>query len=112
MLFRRRDINKAISVAMLVTLLLVHSVKLLHAHNGYYSGVCKSNCSDSVNDSHVSSSDCGICSYQLGKDADDIVCCAGIAVKPAYNDFDEHQHAVYKNFFISFFESRGPPSCL
>jgi hypothetical protein len=105
MLFTRSDINRAVSAMLLFTLLLIHSVKLLHSH------------SDNFFDSNKieivkPSSDCSICSYQINKDADDLV-------YPALGGH-ESQPVNFEIQFISFhefslhtaFENRGPPSLM
>lgn len=112
MFYKEGYAHKAISVTMLVTLLLVHSVKLLHAHNGYFSNVCKGNSSDNIYHGHSSSSDCSICNYQLGKDADDNIGNIEIIADVGYNVFNEQLDYSFQNNLISFFESRGPPFCL
>lgn len=96
---------------MLVMLLLIHSVKILHAHTGYFPSACKTNNSDLLNNDHAASADCSICNYHLGKDAEDIVCDTNIDVKHAYVILNEYKFSFYTSTFISFFESRGPPSC-
>ena len=59
-------------------LLLIHSIKLLHTHSGnnsFSNHNCSGTCFEKDDSSELakSSSDCGICSYQLTKDADDLV---------------------------------------
>lgn len=110
--FKRSYVNKAMSVTMLFMLLLVHSIKLLHGHNGYFSNVHKSNVVDLTNNDHPSSTDCGICSYQLNKDADDVVFVAGGGMEQARDILNESKSSCYTASLFSFFESRGPPACL
>ena len=105
-------VNKAMAVTMLFMLLLVHSIKLLHGHSGYFSNDHKSNVVDLNNNDHPSSTDCGICSYQLGKDADDVVFVAGAGIVQAGDILNENNSSFYTASLVSFFESRGPPACL
>lgn len=107
--FKRSYLNKAIAVTMLVMLLLVHSIKLLHGHNGYFQ-TCVSHYADAINTGHAGSADCGICSYQLGKDADDYVISAYTSPVQVYNNSNVAWASSYTYSFFSFFESRGPPS--
>ena len=77
-LFKNRYIHKCISAILLVILLLIHSIKLLHTHssnNSFSNHICSGNCFEKNDNSDLakSSSDCGICNYQLTKDADDLV---------------------------------------
>ena len=59
-------------------LLLIHSVKLLHTHQGsnsFSQHICSGNCFEKNDNSDLarSFSDCSICNYQLTRDADDLV---------------------------------------
>ena len=59
-------------------LLLIHSIKLLHTHSGnatFSNHNCSGTCFEKNDDSELakSSSDCGICSYQLTRDTDDLM---------------------------------------
>ena len=77
-LFKNRYIHKCISAILLLMLLLIHSVKLLHTHQGNNSFShhnCSGNCFEKNDNSDLarSSSDCNICNYQVTKDADDLV---------------------------------------
>jgi hypothetical protein len=111
MQFQRSYFNKAIAVTMLVVLLLVHSIKLLHGH-GYFQTSCKSNIADVISASHAGSADCGICSYQIGKDADDFVFAPSTTSIPVYDNSNDARASSYIYSFFTFFDSRGPPSCL
>jgi hypothetical protein len=109
MRFKRSYFNKAISVTMLIMLLLFHSVKLLHGHSAYFSNACESTGAEIINTDHIASADCGICSYQLGKDADDVIAAPGTALIPAPPVLNDHEPSFYTGTLFSFFESRGPP---
>jgi len=116
MFFKSNSSRKAFSALVLVLLLFIHSVKLLHSHpaNSFLSN---HGCSKAAIDididrgsGNVNSSDCGICSYQLNKDAD------GLAYYPTGGDLTEQN--IFRSQLISFhkftfpavFENRGPPS--
>ena len=95
-------------------LLLIHSIKLLHTHQGNNSFShhdCSGNCFEKNDnpDPAKSSSDCGVCNYQLTKDADDLVypgfCSLVIEQKHLTgrsNSFEKFSHP-------STLEDRGPP---
>ena len=95
-------------------LLLIHSIKLLHTHQGNNSFShhdCSGNCFEKGESSDLakSSSDCGICNYQLTKDADDLVypefCNPAIELSDLVTSsisFDKFSHP-------SSLEDRGPP---
>ena len=114
MLFKNRYIHKCISAILLVMLLLIHSIKLLHTHQGNNSFShhdCSGNCFEKGESSDLakSSSDCGICNYQLTKDADDLVypefCNPAIELSDLVTrsiSFDKFSHP-------SSLEDRGPP---
>ena len=97
---------------MLVMLLLVHSIKLLHGHTGYFANVHESDVVDLINIDHATAIDCGICSYQLAKDADEVVCVAGNEMAPVCDILNDNKIFFYTASLFSFFEGRGPPSCL
>jgi len=112
MLFKSTYINKAISAVLLVLLLLIHSIKLLHAHstNSFFSdhdwkGLDKKNTQEFA----TSSSDCSICSYQLGKDADDLVYPIFCTPGPDQINFNARLISFQKFSFYTAFENRGPP---
>ena len=77
MLFERNYIKKAFSAILLVMLLAIHSIRLLHSHptNTIFLDHSCNNAALDINDNSETAnlSDCSICSYQLGKDADDLV---------------------------------------
>ena len=113
MLFKRDYIHKAISAVLLFLLLFIHSIKLLHTHsnNSFFSNhSCRSNGSDK-NNSQVARSfaDCSICSYQLGKDADDLVYPASDICNPERQLFNTPLLSFHKLSFHTAFENRGPP---
>jgi len=117
MLFKSNYINKAISAASLVLLLFIHSIKLLHAHAGDNfspNSFCGSKNSDTNDHSKTvrSFSDCSICSYQLGKDADDLSYNGCNDCKPEQNIFNTDLISFLKLSFHSAFENRGPPSVI
>jgi hypothetical protein len=106
MLLNSSHINKVFSSVILVLLLLIHSVKLLHTHAG-------DNLVADENSVIVkSSADCSICSYQLGKDADDLVYPSFVDHEPQPISFDTQLNSCHKFSFYTAFENRGPPSCI
>ena len=114
MLFKGNHINKAISAALLVLLLLIHSIKLLHTHSNnsfFLNHSCKGNEPDKNDHSQVAKSfaDCSICSYQLGKDADDLVYPASDICNPERQLFNTPLLSFHKLSFHTAFENRGPP---
>jgi hypothetical protein len=95
-------------------LLLIHSIKLLHTHQGNNSfshHECSGNCFEQNDNSDLakSSSDCSICNYQLTKDADDLV------YPEFYNVVIEQVDLVARSISFDKFshpstlEDRGPP---
>ncbi len=104
MLFKRNHINKAVSAILLVMLLFIHSVKLLHTHTGDH--LSKNNQSVIIK----SSADCSICSYQLSKDADDVVHLSFCEYEPQSVNFDTPLISFHKNSFHTAFENLGPPN--
>jgi len=103
MLFKGIHINKVISAALLVMLLLIHSIKLLHTHSG-------DNLSANSNSEIIkSSSDCGICNYQLAKDANDLVHSSICNYGTQPKNFDTKLISAHKFSFHTAFENRGPP---
>lgn len=117
MLFNGNNIKKTISSVLLVTLLLIHSIKLLHTHasnSSFANHDCKSN-ELNKNDNFKfakSSPDCSICSYQLNKDADDleypVFCIRGSEQK----DHNTRLISFQKLTFHRAFETRGPPAAI
>lgn len=114
MFFDRSYIRKAISVLLLVMLLLIHSIKLLHTHSGNNS-FSNHNCGKSGLDKNniaavaKSSPDCSICSYQLNKDADDLVYLSLCNIKPELKNFNAQFISFHRISSLSAFENRGPP---
>ena len=111
MLFKKGNINKAISATLLLLLLLIHSVKLLHSHTGIFPDkACESNSLELNDDPEKSfSQDCGLCSYQLGKDTDAFVHIIYDAAKPDHNILTEPLVHFHKESFSDGIKGRGPP---
>ena len=114
MFFDRSYIRKAISALLLVMLLLVHSIKLLHTHtsnNSFSNHNCGKSGLDKNNIATVakSSPDCSVCSYQLSKDADDMVNPSFCNIKPEPEDANTQFISFRKIASLSAFENRGPP---
>ena len=96
-------------------LLLIHSIKLLHTHQGNNSFShhnCLGNCFEKNDNSDLakSASDCSICNYQLTKDSDDLV-------YPEFcNPLIEQCDLVARSISFDKFshpsglENRGPPA--
>ena len=95
-------------------LLLFHSIKLLHTHQGnnsFSNHTCSDSCFEKNDnpDPARSSSDCSICNYQLTKDADDIV------YPEFYNPAIEQGDLIHRSIsfdkfsYPSSLENRGPP---
>jgi len=114
MLFKRHNINKAISSLLLVLLLLIHSIKILHTHSNSIlvsNHNCAGDSKEKNNVSQVSSStvDCSICSYQINKDTD------GLPAPPICDlvaEPSESNSKLTSSQILSFhtaFENRGPP---
>jgi hypothetical protein len=115
MLYKSNYTNKAISAVLLVLLLFIHSIKLLHKHpgnNSFSNHNCNGNCLEKNDNSDFakSSSDCSICSYQLSKDADDLVYPTSNICKPEQQLFNTQLISFHKFSFHTAFENRGPPS--
>jgi hypothetical protein len=114
-LFKNRYIHKCISAILLVLLLLIHSIKLLHTHQGNNSFShhnCSGNCFEKNDDSDLakSSSDCSICNYQVTKDADDIVYPEFCNFIIEQNDLIARSISFHRFSHPSVLESRGPPA--
>jgi hypothetical protein len=107
MLFRNKYLNKAISAALLVMLLLIHSVKLLHTHSSVSSHDVHKN-SFFLN----SNADCTICDYQLYKDADNFVYTLIEESRQELTTANTQLILSYKYSFHTVFETRGPPVVL
>src|SRR6187455_1505585 len=96
-------------------LLLIHSIKLLHTHsrdNSLSHHTCSGNCFEKKESSDLarSSSDCGICNYQLTKDADDIVYPEFCNPVIEQSDLITRSIAFVKFSHPSGVENRGPPA--
>lgn len=114
-ILRNRHIHKCISALLLVMLLFIHSIKLLHSHSGtnsFSNHNCNGICFEQNDSSEPAknSTDCGICSYQLTKDADHIACPA--FYDPIIQAPDLNTGLVSYNKFSlpSVLDNRGPPS--
>ena len=116
MLFERNYIKKAFSAILLVMLLGIHSIRLLHSHPTntiFLNHSCNISALD-INDNSETANlaDCSICSYHLGKDAEDLANASDTA--PAT------EHIIFNSFLLSFhnfsfhiaFENRGPPTII
>lgn len=95
-------------------LLLIHSIKLLHTHsrdNSFSTHICSGSCIEKNDNSELarSSSDCGICSYQLTKDADDPVWAEFCNPLTQQIDLNTSSILFEKFSFPSALENRGPP---
>jgi len=98
-------------------LLLIHSVKLLHTHQGNNSlsnHNCSGNCLEKNDNSGAarSSSDCSICNYQLTKDADDLVYPGFRDPLTAQSDLVARSISFHKFSHPSSLENRGPPASM
>ena len=116
-LFKNSYIHKCISAILLLMLLLIHSIKLLHTHQGNNSFShhnCSGNCfeKDDNSDLAKSSSDCSICNYQVTKDSDDLVYpefCSPITEQINLNT----RSISFDKFSLpSALENRGPPTIM
>src|SRR5688572_10121742 len=116
MFFRSNSTRKAFSAILLVMLLFIHSVKLLHSHpaNTFFPNhSCSKAAVDTDHGSDdVNSSDCGICSYQLNKDADGLACNTTDGDLTEQNIFRSQLISTHKFTFPTAFENRGPPSVI
>ena len=100
------------SAVLLVMLLFIHSIKLLHKHpvNSFFSHDDCNNAFDLNNSSEkINSSECSICSYQLSKDADDLVYPSFCNYKSEPIGFNIQLISFHKFSCHSAFENRGPP---
>jgi len=116
MLFERNYIKKAFSAILLVMLLAIHSIKLLHSHptNTNFLNHSCNNAALDINDNSetVNLSDCSICSYHLGKDADAPAYASATAPATEHNIFNSFLLSFHKFSFHTAFENRGPPSII
>ena len=99
---------------LLVMLLFIHSIKLLHTHpatDTFSNHNCNGTCFEQNDNSEPAknSTDCGICSYQLTKDADHFICPEFCG--PVTQPFDQDTRSTSFNKFSlpSVLENRGPP---
>ena len=113
-ILRSKYIHKSVSAILLVMLLFIHSIKLLHTHsatNSFSHHICIGNCfeKNDISETAKTSADCGICSYQLTKDADHHSCPA--FASPIIEQTGLHVRSVSYHKFIppSTLENRGPP---
>jgi len=116
MLFESNYIKKAFSAILLVMLLAIHSIKLLHSHptniNFLNHGCNNATLDLSDNSKTANLSDCSICSYHLGKDADDLIFASVTAPATEHNIFNSFLLSFHKFSFHTAFENRGPPSII
>src|SRR4026207_563196 len=99
MLFKSNYIKKAVSAILLVTLLFIHSIKLLHSHssNSFFSNHdCNSLDKKNTYEFAKSSSDCSICNYQLSKDTDGLVYPAFISSVTESQNFNTRIFSFHK----------------
>ena len=113
-LFKNNYIHKCISAILLVMLLLIHSIKLLHTHSGNNSFLnhnCSGSCLEKNDTAELakSSSDCGICSYQLTRDTDDLVYPEFCNPITELIDLKTSSILFEKFSFPSALVNRGPP---
>ena len=95
-------------------LLLIHSIKLLHTHQGNNSfshHICSGICFEKNDNSDPakSSSDCGICNYQLTKDTDDLVFPEFCNLVIEESNPIARSRSFEKFSLPSSLEDRGPP---
>jgi hypothetical protein len=107
MIFGNKYISKVISSVLLLSLLLIHSVKLLHSHPNNSFGSKDIHTGNSV---VKNNSDCSICNYQLAKDIDHLSYIRHETYVLPQNTFNQHLIAFHKGSFYPAFESRGPPA--
>jgi len=116
MLFEHSYIKKAFSAILLVMLLGIHSIKLLHSHPtnpNFLNHNCNSTALEINDNSETANlSDCSICNYQLGKDADDLAYASVIAPATEHDVFNSFLLSSHKFSFHTGFENRGPPSII
>ena len=98
-------------------LLLIHSIKLLHTHQGNNSfshHICTGNCFEKNDNSDLarSFSDCSICNYQLTKDTDDLVFPEFCSPVIEQNDLLARSISFDKFSQPSTLEDRGPPALI
>ena len=94
-------------------LLGIHSVRLLHSHptnNIFLNHSCNKAALD-INDNSETTNlpDCGICSNQLGKDADGLAYTSDKAPAIEHDLFNSFLLPFHKFSFHTAFENRGPP---
>lgn len=112
-ILRNKYIHKCVSAVLLVVLLFIHSIKLLHTHstnNSFSHHICNGSCFEKNDNAELAktSADCGLCSYQLAKDADHPAC------PELFSPVEQivlNIRSVLLNRFStpSVLESRGPP---
>ena len=114
---RNKYIHKCVSAVLLVMLLFIHSIKLLHTHstnNSFSHHVCNGSCFEDNDHSEIAttSADCGICNYQLTKDADHILVPEFRSPIIEQTDLNAKLVSSYKCSRPPGLENRGPPSIL
>ena len=116
MLFDRNYTRKAFSAILLVMLLGIHSIRLLHSHPTntiFLNHSCNISALDINDNSETANlSDCSICSYQLGKDADDLTYDSNASPATEHDIFNSFLLRFHKFSFHTAFENRGPPSII
>lgn len=115
MLFKSNYIKKRVSAILLVTLLFIHSIKLLHTHSNndsFSTHNCRGNCFEKNDNSDLTnpSSDCSICNYQLTRDTDDLVYPAFISFVSEPPIFHARIFSFQRFSHPSSLEDRGPPA--
>ena len=115
MILRKRHIDKSISAVLLVMLLFIHSIKLLHTHaatDALSNHNCTGNCFEQNENSEPvkNSADCGVCSYQLTKDADHFTGPDLYDPITHASDLNTESLSFNKFYLPSVLENRGPPA--
>jgi len=106
--------QKTFSALLLATLLLIHSVKLLHSHT-YSHFLAKPANSKALPDTKHQSgffnaiSHCAVCFYQIQKDADDYFFPISKIHTYKTGQVLDLISASEKTYYYSATESRGPP---
>jgi hypothetical protein len=117
MFFQNNHIRKITSVGLLIILLFIHSVKLLHAHLYISSGSNAGSDETAIvkkcnTENSFQGNDCDICSYQLSKDADDLVYPVFLTEAGIHGNLNTYFHSSHTISFPSAFEGRGPPAIM
>lgn len=102
------------SAGLLILLLFIHCIKLFHSHASSDLGFLeKKNHNSQLKKfcvEKISASDCGVCSYQLVRDADDLTFATEV-----YHHFTNTVQVSFNTLFNlpeshSTFENKGPPA--